>query len=176
MRMEELIKNADHWINHYKLQKHPFECGFFNEFYRSPQQIMINGEYRNLSTTIITLLKNNQKSTLHRTKSDQIIHYYVGTTDLILHYIDQNKIHQKIILGKNSELKYIIPQNSWFSFELSNNRPYDYVVTGHTVIPGFNYNDFEVASDKIFELYPSLLSFKPINERVNQQISIKSKL
>ena len=83
------MRNAEYWIQYYNLKPHPKGCGYFIETFRAKEQIKINNvegnERISLSTGIISLFEGNQLTYLHQTKSHQNIHYYTGTTNLLVH-------------------------------------------------------------------------------------------
>src|SRR5919198_5664054 len=99
------MKNADYWIEKLELVKHP-EGGYFKEIYRSKEKVPANAlpdRYqgdRSFSTFIYFLLKGSQVSRLHRLKSDELWHFYVGSS-LTIHVIDLGGRHFTVRLGNN---------------------------------------------------------------------------
>jgi predicted cupin superfamily sugar epimerase len=91
----------------------------------------------------------------HRIKSDELWHFYQGTTLLIYQLKEEGlKIHR---LGGNIEtgdsLQVLIPANSWFGAQVE--RPDSYALCGCTVAPGFDFQDFEMAQqDYLLAAYP----------------------
>lgn len=158
------MKTAKEWIEHYDLKPHPFGCGYFKETYRSPETVDLKkheGEKRNLSTGIVSLFKADQINHLHKTKSHQDIHYYTGTSNLLVHFINP-KAQQKetVVLGPETEVMFSIEADVWFAFELQDKSPEAYALTGHTVTPGFDFRDFKLAErNELIKEYPSLKSF-----------------
>jgi len=161
-------KSADYYIEKLNLQKHP-EGGYFKEIYRSEEIIKSNalptyfdGE-RNISTSIYFLLKSDDFSSFHRIKSDEIWHFYKGSPLTI--FLILNGEIKKLLLGNNFEngesFQQIVPKNSWFAASVNN--PNSFSLIGCTVAPGFDFNDFELATRKeLFVSYPSL------HEKINQ--------
>lgn len=161
-------KPADYFIKKLDLQKHP-EGGYFKEVYRSEEKInsnalpqYFNGE-RNTSTSIYFLLKSDDFSSFHKIKSDEIWHYYQGSP-LTIFIIINGKI-EKLLLGNNPEngesFQQIVPKNSWFAACV--NKPSSFSLVGCTVAPGFDFNDFELATRKeLLESYPTL------HEKINK--------
>ena len=158
-----MIKSADYFIKELNLQKHP-EGGYFKEIYRSEEVINSNtlpkyfdGE-RNISTSIYFLLKSDDFSSFHKIKSDEIWHFYYGSP-LTIFAIINGKI-EKLLLGNNPEngesFQQIVPKNSWFAACI--NKPDSFSLVGCTVAPGFDFNDFELATRKeLLESYPLLI-------------------
>lgn len=144
-----------------KLASHP-EGGYFKEVYRSEELIPKEGlaerfpDSRNVSTSIYYLLEGENISHFHKIKSDEIWHFYAGTT-LLLHQIDSEGKYSCINVGNNLE-KGEVPQalvrnGNWFAAEVENK--YSYALVGCTVAPGFDFADFELAVQKdLFNRFP----------------------
>jgi uncharacterized protein len=151
---------VDRWINHLGLLPHP-EGGYYKETYRSEEKIKYDhlpDRYirdRNFSTAIYFLLRSQDRSVFHRIKSDELWHFYQGTTLLIYQLKEEGlKIHR---LGGNIEagdsLQVLIPANSWFGAQVE--KPDSYALCGCTVAPGFDFQDFEMAQqDYLLAAYP----------------------
>lgn len=157
-------RTAEEWIQHYDLKPHPFGCGYFKEMFRSDIKVKISkieGEERNLSTGIISLFKSDQITYLHKTKSHQDIHFYVGNTNLLIHFINpSSKIKETIILGSSADVLFSIPAETWFAFELQDKSKNCFALTGHTVTPGFDFRDFKLANRNLLtKEFPMLKSF-----------------
>lgn len=154
--MKKIIqgRNAIRWIKQLRLQPHP-EGGYYRETYRSPKVIPANnlpGRYsgkRALATAIYFLLRANQFSAFHRLKSDEIWHFYAGSSLSIYIIAKEGKL-LVIRMGLNTENKekpqLIIPADTWFAAELNHKK--SYALIGCTVAPGFDFADFEMASRK----------------------------
>ncbi|MBI3125374.1 MAG: cupin domain-containing protein [Ignavibacteriales bacterium] len=133
------------------LLPHP-EGGYFKEIYRSEGKIKkaaLPERYsddRNFCTSIFFMLSGNDKSHFHRIKSDEIWHYYSGTT-LVLHLIDLAgnystvKIGNDILAGETPQA--VISHGNWFAAEVEDKN--SYALVGCTVSPGFDFADFELA-------------------------------
>jgi predicted cupin superfamily sugar epimerase len=158
------VKNARYWIDQLALQKHP-EGGWFKEVYRSEVKISagalpkeIKGD-RNICTSIYYLLSGDDYSAFHRIKSDEIWHFYAGSSAFEITWIDKGVL-KKEYLGKQAELgqsfQVVIPKNCWFAARLVDKS--GFVLAGCTVAPGFDFNDFEMADDSLLETFPHLTS------------------
>ena len=154
-------KSADFYIEHLKLEKHP-EGGYFSEVYRSDEIIKneaLPERYtgnRVFSTSIYFLLKNDQVSSFHRIKSDEIWHLYEGGS-LTIYVIDENGNLNKNILGRDIEkgetFQFTLPKNCWFGAELNDKT--GFALIGCTVSPGFDFKDFELGQrDFLLNTYP----------------------
>lgn len=155
-----MLYDAAYWIKHLNLSVH-VEGGAFREIYRSP--LVVNKESlpttfnspKNSSTSIYFLLKEDQFSAFHRIKSDEIWHHYTGGT-LEIFEIDTNGEMIRHLLGKEAEngesFQCIIKAGNWFASRVAKG---DYVLSGCTVSPGFDFEDFELANKaELTSLYP----------------------
>ena len=94
-------KDANYWIDKLRLQEHP-EGGYFIETSKS-RRIVNFDDYdgdRYICTAIYYLLLGNQFSSFHRMKSDEIWHFYAGSS-LTLYIIHRNGSLDEIRLGQN---------------------------------------------------------------------------
>lgn len=142
---------ADFWIEKLQLHAHP-EGGYFREVYRSNETIsadFLSNRYdseRCMATSIYFLLKSEQISAFHRLKSDEIWHFYSGSS-ITVYIIDKGGKLTENILGcdilKNETLQLVIPHGCWFAAKV--NLPETYSLVGCMVAPGFDFNDFELA-------------------------------
>lgn len=156
------MKNVRFWIDQLALQKHP-EGGWFKEVYRSEEKIIagalpkeIKGD-RNICTSIYYLLSGEDFSAFHRIKSDEIWHFYTGTSALEITWIDKGelkkeKLGNQPVLGQSFQV--VIPKNCWFAAQLVDKS--GFVLVGCTVAPGFDFKDFEMADDSLLETFPHL--------------------
>ncbi len=157
-----MIRSAKYWIEKLKLEKHP-EGGWFSEVYRSEEVVQkadLSGDFsgaRNISTSIYYLLEGDDFSAFHRIKSDEIWHYYTGSSAIEIMRIENEEI-SKQLCGNNPDtdhnLQVVVPKNTWFAARLNN--PKGFALAGCTVSPGFHFDDFEMAGKKMFEKYPKL--------------------
>lgn len=157
------MKNAEYWIEKLELSPHP-EGGFFKEVYRSPELMdtqslpaRYEGENRNFGTSIYFLLKGNQFSTFHRLQSDEIWHFYGGTSAVVYEIIKKTGELVKHAIGSNFEsgerFQVVINAGNWFAAEV--NDPNSYILVGCTVAPGFDFTDFEMAQKhNLLKAYP----------------------
>jgi uncharacterized protein len=150
-------KDANYWINKLKLQEHP-EGGYFVETFRSPRIINLDDYEGNrfTCTAIYYLLPGNQFSAFHRMKSDEIWHFYTGSS-LTLYVIHSNGTLDEICMGQNLDnneiFQHVIESGCWFA--AIGNDPYSYSLIGCTVSPGFDYRDWELANiDILLNIYP----------------------
>jgi len=157
---EEIIKLLD-------LKPHP-EGGFFRETYRSNEGISASalppryGEDRDFGTAIFYMLTPGTFSAMHRIRSDEIFHFFLGdpATMLQLHPDGHGEI---IALGHDIEagqrLQVIVPRGVWQGMFLNDGG--QFALMGTTVAPGFDFRDFEIgdrqALIKEFPKYAQLI-------------------
>lgn len=144
------------------LLPHP-EGGFYKEVYRSEKVIAkdalpdnFSGD-RNYCTSIYFLLTSENFSAFHRIKQDEIWHFYGGSS-LSVHVIDKDgnytahKVGMNFSVGEQPQL--VVPAGCWFASSVSDENSYAFV--GCTVAPGFDFDDFELATRAgLSALYPT---------------------
>ncbi len=144
------MSNVKEIIKKLNLRPHP-EGGNFREIYRSKQIIKTSSlpsryhKNRSISTAIYFLLAKGQVSRFHKLKSDEIWHFYKGSS-LILHLLKDSKYRQVIVgndIAKNVMPQYVIKAGTWFASEVKNKKSYSLI--GCTVAPGFDFSDFKLA-------------------------------
>jgi len=156
------MRTANYWIKNLNLQKHP-EGGWFKEVYRSEEMLQVNAlpkgfsGSRSISTSIYYLLEGEDFSAFHRIKSDEIWHFYTGTSAIEIISIEEGKI-RKQILGDNPDenqfFQFVVSKNTWFASRLQNTS--GFALVGCTVSPGFHFDDFEMAGEELIGEYPEL--------------------
>jgi len=157
-----MIQTAKYWIEKLQLQKHP-EGGWFKEVYRatdvvpeSALPINFSGE-RNFSTSIYFLLNNEEFSAFHRIKSDELWHYYAGTSAVEILLIENGELKNVFIgneIENNQHFQWVVPKNTWFAAHLVNKL--GFALVGCTVSPGFHFEDFEMADEKLLVQFPDI--------------------
>lgn len=150
------MKSKEYWEEKLGLEKHP-EGGFFKETYRSESKVSLDGfsSKRNLSTGIFFLLDGDNFSAFHRIKSDEMWHFYDGSS-LIVHMIDEFGNYESQRIGRDIEkgdkLQFVVPARVWFASEVADHKGYSLV--GCTVSPGFDFEDFELADESLATIFP----------------------
>ena len=131
------------------------EGGFYAETYRCSERIgeaHLPAGYvgdRSLGSAILYLLTPDTFSALHRLKSDEIFHFYLGdpVTMLQLHPGGPGEV---ITLGRDildgQQVQVTVPAGSWQGCFL--NPGGKFALMGTTVAPGFEFADFEPAEAK----------------------------
>jgi len=138
------------------------EGGFYAETYRCSERIgeaHLPAGYvgdRSLGSAILYLLTPDTFSALHRLKSDEIFHFYLGdpVTILQLHPDGSGEV---ITLGRDilngQRVQVTVPAGSWQGCLL--NPGGTFALMGTTVAPGFESADFEIANrEHLLRQYP----------------------
>jgi predicted cupin superfamily sugar epimerase len=95
------------------------------------------------STAIYYLLVPGAVSKMHRLKSDELFHFYLGdpVTWVLL---EASKKLRKVVLGNQMQQgqhpQMLVKAGTWFGGSL--NRDGQYALMGTTVAPGFEFEDF----------------------------------
>lgn len=148
-------------IQRYGLEPHP-EGGWYKQTYKSKEHIPADalperfGATRSFSTAIYFLLVKGNFSSFHRIKSDECWHFYSGDP-LLIYIIEQDGAIKIISLGNDPEkgqaFQYVVPADCWFASCPAPGSEYCFV--GCTVSPGFEFEDFELASAaELTAIYP----------------------
>jgi uncharacterized protein len=153
-----LNHNATSWINKLNLQEHP-EGGYFIETYKSEKSLEMEGYEgpRPVSSAIYFLLAGEQFSSFHRMKSDELWHFYTGSS-LTLHIIEPGtgRLKERTLgadFEKGESFQIVVKSGSWFAASIIDHDSYSLV--GCTASPGFDYRDWELGDMKILaKRYP----------------------
>lgn len=133
--------DAESWIRKLDLQPHP-EGGHYRETYRSTAR---TGS-RNVCTAIYYLLREGERSRLHRLGSDELWHHYAGAP-LTIHCLVPGKGYLPLLLGADdvddARPQRIVPAGCWFGATCD--EAGGFTLAGCTVAPGFEFADFEMA-------------------------------
>lgn len=153
---------AGYWKEKLQLVSH-IEGGAFREVYRSTlnlSKVCITANHngdRSASTSIYFLLEYGEFSAFHRIASDELWHFYDGST-LCIYEINTEGFLIKHLLGryidKGESLQVLIPAGSWFASRVETEG--DFALCGCTVSPGFDFADFELAEKHSLRIeYPA---------------------
>jgi predicted cupin superfamily sugar epimerase len=137
------------------LAPHP-EGGFFRETYRAHETFTPDSiaAPRSVSTAILYLLGEADKSRFHRIKSDELWHYHLGGALRLTQLLAGGNISETIIgpdLAAGQKLQHAVPAGAWFGAEPLAG----YCLVGCTVAPGFDFADFELGKrNALVKEYP----------------------
>jgi predicted cupin superfamily sugar epimerase len=139
------------------LAPHP-EGGFFRETYRAAERFTPEGigAPRAVSTAILYLLGEGDKSRLHRIKSDELWHYHLGGGLRLTQLLPGGRIEETLLgpdLAAGQKLQHAVPAGAWFGAEPLAGA--GFCLVGCTVAPGFDFADFELGKrNALVEEYP----------------------
>ena len=156
------MATAQQIIKLFGMKPLPDEGGYYVETYRAGEKITrtalpdrYSGD-RNYSTAILYLLTPDTCSRLHRVKSDEVFHFYLGdpVTMLKLHPDRSSEI---ITLGpdifNSQHTQVTIPHGCWQGCFLNDGGRF--ALIGCTVAPGFEFDDYESANrEQLLTAYP----------------------
>jgi predicted cupin superfamily sugar epimerase len=157
---------AKYWIKELNLIKHP-EGGYYKRTYYSLSTMATNFSLSNNNdnirpsmTAIYYLIEQNNFSSFHRLKSDEIWHFYTGDS-ISIYIIDEQGRLDTIILGNRENdnravFQTIVDANKWFAVGLyDESKEGAFALVGCTVTPGFDFRDFEIANkEELIKQYP----------------------
>jgi predicted cupin superfamily sugar epimerase len=128
------------------LHPHP-EGGHYLEVFRSPSVVSVGGRgSRSAATHILFLLAEGERSRWHRIASDEIWHWYEGSS-LDLRTIPQG--HGRVVTRRLGGLDagavpvLDVQAGTWQAASTTGS----FTLAGCTVAPGFEYADFELLAD-----------------------------
>jgi len=134
------------------LLPHP-EGGFYKETYRS--ELTLEGQERELLTSIYFLLTSENVSKFHRIKSDELWYFHAGSP-LIVHALSERGHEQHLLgldLSKGQQPFLWIPKNTIFGSNVLEKDSFSLVSCA--VAPGFDFRDFELFDrETLLEAYP----------------------
>ena len=134
-----------------QLQPHLVEGGYFQRTYSAPEEIRADAlparyaRSKLLGSAIYYLLHGDYFSALHRLKTDEIYHFYLGDpVELLL--LDPDGSWQVVILGPDLEagqhVQFVAPRGVWQGSRLLAGG--HYALMGTTMAPAFDPSDFEL--------------------------------
>lgn len=156
------MPTADELIRYLGLAPHPKEGGYFRESYRAddawPATALPTryGQERRASTAIYYLLTPTTFSALHRLRSDEIFHFYLGSPVRMLQLLPDGS-GRTVVLGPDllagQQPQLVVPHGIWQGSIL--NAGGEFALLGCTVAPGFEYADYETGNRKtLLAQYP----------------------
>jgi predicted cupin superfamily sugar epimerase len=156
-----MMKDAAYWKATLGLEPHP-DGGYYRETYRSKTWLAdeslpegFSGP-RRVSTAIYFLLDGSGFNHLHRLQSDEMWHFYAGSS-LTIHIILEDGAYSQIRLGPGPEagqaFQGVVPAGCWFGAAVDD--PESFSLVGCTVAPGFDFDDFEMGDrQRLLARYP----------------------
>lgn len=151
------MTTANEIIQKLDLKPLPDEGGFYRQTYRSGDQVLlvsgIENQKKQVATAIYYLVTPESFSALHRLKSDEIFHFYLGDPIEMIQ-IDPSGGLTRIAFGSdvlNDQVPQIlVPKGTWQALKLHEGGRW--ALMGTTVAPGFEFEDFELGNRKTMVL------------------------
>jgi uncharacterized protein len=156
----KLDESARYWIDHLQLSPHP-EGGYYRATYKADLTIAHSalpstfGGNRAASTAIYFLLEEKDFSAFHRIAADEVWHFYAGSS-LVVYVIDADGNASELHLGSEAgeAFQAVVKAGCWFASKLK--EPSGFALVGCTVAPGFEFEDFELATrSELIGVYPA---------------------
>ena len=143
--------DVDALILKLSLAPHP-EGGHYRETFRSPVQVPTERGARAASTAIFFALREGEFSAWHRVQADEVWHFYGGaTTELhVIHDGEYQVIELGTDIDRGQRPQAVVPANAWQATHARNGAAW----FGCTVSPGFDFDDFELATEDLANQYP----------------------
>ncbi len=147
------MQKAEYWIGHLNLEPHP-EGGWYRETYRSQGSFDFSGSApfdapRPYATSIHYLLRQGDRSRLHRILSDEQWYFHAGGP-LEVHIFPETGTPSCFTLGLSPDdgetLHSWVPAGCWFGARMPDDAdPDSYALVSCVVAPGFDFRDFSFA-------------------------------
>ena len=143
----------------------PEEGGHFRETYRADEPIAreaLPARYtgpRPHGSAIYYLLRADTFSTLHRLRSDEIYHFYLGQpVEMLLLYPDGRD--ETLLLGPDitagQRVQVVVPRGVWQGSRLAQPAPEGFALLGTTMAPAYDQADFELGKrESLLAGYPA---------------------
>jgi uncharacterized protein len=158
------MPTAAQLIEHLGLEPLTFEGGHFRQTYLAQESISAQalperyGAPRTFGTAIYYLLTSEADSfsALHRLKTDEIYHYYLGDpVEMLLLYPERHG--ERIVLGPDilggQHVQFVVPHGVWQGSRLIHGG--SVALLGTTMAPGFDFGDWtEGRRDELLRAYP----------------------
>lgn len=145
------MESVDQLIALLGLKPLPVEGGYYAESYRSAESIpagTVTGHDagpRSVGTAIYYLLTPQTCSLLHRLKSDEVYHFYLGDPVELLQLRPDGSGEVALLgsqLSQGMRPQLVVPRGVWQGSRLRDGGRY--ALLGTTMAPGFDPADFEL--------------------------------
>jgi uncharacterized protein len=133
---------------------HP-EGGYYKRIFASAEHGIFGdvARSRSLCTAIIYLLHGEQFSAFHRIKSDELWQLGEGNTAIRIIEIQQGVMVETLLSREHPV--HCVKANTWFAAELAEKHSSAFALAYCTVVPGFDFADFELGGkSQLLLAYP----------------------
>jgi predicted cupin superfamily sugar epimerase len=144
------------------LEPLPVEGGYFRQTYRAAELIAADAlperyhEAKPFGSAIYYFLHRDHFSALHRLRTDEVYHFYLGDpVELLL--LSPDGSSELIVLGRDLEagqrVQMVAPRKVWQGSRLAPGG--QFALLGTTMAPAFDPSDFELAErDTLIQQFP----------------------
>ena len=133
------------------LRPHPREGGWYTRSYESGEMLAASSfpdsRYdgaRHTATAIYYLLEPETFSEMHRLRSDEVFHFYLGDPVEMLQ-LPEGEAGERLVLGSDlrsgERLQAVVPRGVWQGSRLVGSGRW--ALLGCTVAPGFEFQDYD---------------------------------
>jgi uncharacterized protein len=147
---------AEEIVAWFGLEPLPAEGGFYAETYRSAEALPAGppssgrAAPRSLATAIVYLLTPTSHSALHRLRSDEVYHFYLGDA-LELLTLHPDGPCERLVMGQDllagQRVQHVVPKGVWQGSRLLPGG--EWALLGTTMAPGYDPADFELGDPEI---------------------------
>jgi len=126
------------------LVPHPREGGWYMRTFEAREFVGAEVGRRRTSTAIYYLLEPGTFSEMHRLKSDEVVHHYLGGAVEMLRLFGDGR-GERVLIGKNLEAgerpQVVVERGVWQGSRLVGAD--GFALLGRSVSPGFEFEDYE---------------------------------
>lgn len=138
--------SASEIVERLQLRPLPGEGGYYRETHRS--RLRLDGEApRSLSTSILYLLTDADRSALHRLGADEVYHFYAGDPVELVCITAEGRLDRRILgnrIEQGENCQAVVPAGVWQGSRVLAGG--EWALMGTTVAPGFEFEDCELAA------------------------------
>ena len=128
------------------LKPHPREGGWYVRTWEAEEYVAARQGERRTSTAIYYLLEPGTFSEMHRLRSDEVFHHYMGGAVQMLQLAaggEGGTVRLGGDLAAGERPQVVVPRGVWQGSRLV--REEGFALLGCTVSPGFEFDDYESA-------------------------------
>jgi uncharacterized protein len=134
-------------VSKFHLKPHP-EGGYYAETFRGDAMVEASYGTRSSGTAIYFLITPGSVSRLHKISADEVWHFYLGGPMTVLEIDPADGELRETVLGHDvlggEHVQHTVKAGTWFGSFPNHGSTFSFV--GCTVCPGFDFQDFELAS------------------------------
>jgi hypothetical protein len=154
------MKDSNYWIEKLGMIPHP-EGGYYHSSYKSSQTMFrhdiagVSSSERNLWSSIYLLLTEEDFTSFHRVRSEEVWYYHHGSSVKIYMISPEGDLTTAKLgldLDQNEKMQVLIPKNYIIAAERIEDT---HAMIGIMVSPGFDFDDIKIYDkDELTNLFP----------------------